>query len=47
MYIDEDITWEQRITHVKAKIAKNIGIITKLRYHLDLIMLKQLYYTLI
>ena len=46
-YIDEDITWEQRITHVKTKTAKNTGIITKLRYHLDLIMLKQLYYTLI
>ena len=39
MYIDEDITWEQRITHVEAKIAKNSGITTKLRYHIDLIML--------
>ena len=33
--------------HVKAKIAKNAGIISKLRYHLDINMLKQLYYTLI
>ena len=36
MYIDRHITWEQQIKHVKAKIAKNTGIINKLRYHLDL-----------
>lgn len=40
MYIDEHITWEQQITHVKAKIAKITGIITKLRYDFDLNMLK-------
>ena len=37
MYIDKHITWKQQIKH----------IINKLRYHLDLNMLKQLYYTLI
>lgn len=47
MYIDKHITWEQQIKHVKAKIAKNTGILNKLRYYLDLNMLKQLYYTLI
>ena len=47
MYIDKHITWEQQIKRVKAKISKNTGIINKLRYHLDLNTLKQLYYTLI
>jgi flagellin-specific chaperone FliS len=37
---------EQQVKHVNSKIAKNIGIINKLRYYLDLKMLKQLYYTL-
>ena len=31
----------------KYKLAKNVGIINKLRHYLDFHMLKQLYYTLI
>ena len=33
--------------YVNNKLAKNTGIITKLRYYVDLKMLKQLYFTLI
>ena len=47
IYIDEHLTWEPQIQHINNKLAKNIGIINKLRYYLDLHMLKQLYYTLI
>ena len=47
LYIDKNLTWDQHICHVSNKLAKNTGIINKLRYYVDLKMLKQLYYTLI
>ena len=47
IYIDKYISWDQHINHVKNKIAKNTGIINKLRNYLDISMLKQLYYALI
>ena len=46
--LDEHLQpWEPQIQHVNNKLAKNIGIINKLKHYLDLNMLKQLYYTLI
>jgi hypothetical protein len=47
IYIDKNLTWDQQIIHVSNKLAKNTGIINKLRYYVDLKMLKQLYFTLI
>ena len=47
IYIDNNFKWTQQIKHVKSKIAKNTGVLNKLRYYVDLRMLKQLYYTLI
>ena len=47
IYIDEHLSWDSQITHINNKIAKNIGIIDKLRYYLNLHMLKQIYYSLI
>lgn len=47
IYLDEHLNWEYQIKHINNKIAKNIGIIYKLRYYLDFNMLKQLYYTLV
>jgi hypothetical protein len=47
IYIDEHLNWHTHIAHVSNKIAKNIGILYKLRYYLEFKMLKQLYYTLI
>ncbi len=47
IYIDINFKWTQQIKHVKSKIAKNTGVLNKLRYYVDLRMLKQLYYTLI
>ena len=47
IYIDKNLNWDYQIKHVNNKIAKNTGIINKLRYYLDLKTLKQLYYTLI
>jgi hypothetical protein len=42
MYIDKHNTSEQQIKYVKTKIAKNSGILNKLRYYLDLNILQQL-----
>jgi hypothetical protein len=47
VFIDEHLNWHYEITHVNNKIAKNIGILYKLRSYLGLSTLKQLYYTLI
>ena len=47
IYLDEHLQWGPQIQHVNNKLAKNVGIINKLRYYLDFHMLKQLYYTLI
>ena len=47
IYLDEHLQWEPQIQHVNNKLAKNVGIINKLRNYLDFHMLKQLYYTLI
>ena len=47
IYLDEHLNWKKQIDHVSSKIAKNIGILYKLRHYLNLHMLKQLYYTLI
>jgi len=47
IYLDEHLKWETQIQHVNNTLAKNVGIINKLRNYLDFHMLKQLYYTLI
>ena len=47
IYIDNNFKWTQQINHVASKIAKNTGILNKLRYYIDLKQLKQLYYSLI
>jgi hypothetical protein len=46
-YIDNKLNWKYQIKHVQSKIAKNLGILKKLRYYTDLKILKQLYYTLL
>ena len=45
IYLDEHLQWKSQIQHVNNKLAKNVGIINKLRHYLDFQMLKQLYYT--
>jgi hypothetical protein len=44
-YIDNKLNWKYQIKHVQSKIAKNLGILKKLRYYTDLKILKQLYHT--
>ena len=47
VFIDEHLRWGPQIQHISNRVAKNIGIINKLRYHLNLKVMKQLYHTLI
>ena len=36
MYIDQQLHWGPQIKHINNKLAKNIGIVTKLRYYVNL-----------
>ena len=47
IYIDEHLNWDPQIQHVNNKLAKNIGVLYKIRKYVDLNVLKQLYYTLV
>ena len=47
VFIDKNLRWDKQITHVNNKIAKNAGILLKLRYYTSICTLKHLYYTLI
>ena len=42
--IDEHLTWKNHISFIRARISRNIGILSKLRYYLSIQQLKQLYY---
>ena len=45
VYIDQHLHWRPQIKHINNKLAKNRGIITKLRYYVNLPTVKQLYYS--
>lgn len=47
IYIDQHLKWEPQIQHIHSKLSKNIGIINKIRYFIDLKLLRLLYYSLI
>lgn len=45
VYIDAHLNWEPQIQHVSNKLAKNIGILNKVRKYVDLNVLMQLLYS--
>ena len=47
VYIDKHLNCQPQIQHVNNKLAKNLGILSKLRYYIDLNILKQIYYALV
>ena len=47
VYIDQHLNWGPQIKHINNKLAKHIGIITKLWHYVNLHTIKQLYYSLI
>ena len=46
VYIDQNLHWGSQIQNIK-KLVKNIGIINKLRYYVDLLTLKQFHFSLL
>ena len=47
VYIDQNLHWGPQIQHINSKLAKNVGIINKLRYYVDLHTLTQFYFSFI
>ena len=47
VFIDQNLHWGPQIQHINNKLMKNVGIINKLLYYVDLHTLKQLYYSFI
>jgi len=43
--VDEHLNWKTHINNIKNKIAKNIGILSKVAYLLPANIFKNLYYT--
>jgi len=47
VYVDEHLTWKQHITQISNKIAKNVGILSRISYLLPRNIISNLYYSLI
>ena len=47
VYLDQNLHWGPQTQHINSKLAKNVGIINKLRYYVDLHTLRQLYFSFI
>ena len=45
--IDSNLNWKGHINHIITKVRRNIGILSKLRYFVNITILTQLYYSLI
>ena len=45
--LDSELSWKSHISFVENKIKRSIGILSKLRYYINLSTLKNLYYSLI
>ena len=44
--IDEHLTWKNQVSFIRARISRNIGIISKPIYYSSIQQLKQIYYKL-
>ena len=47
VYVDEHLTWKDHIAHISNKVAKNVGIFSRISYLLPRNTLNNLYYSLI
>ena len=46
VYVDRHLQWNEHITHVSKKLAKNISVLSRIKHYLTKPVLRQLYYTL-
>ena len=47
MNIDSNLSWKQHVQYISKKIKRNVGILSKVRYHVNIAILTSLYYALI
>ena len=47
IYIDSNLSWKPQIDHISEKIKRSIGILSKLRYYVNISVLTNLYYALV
>ena len=45
--IDSNLSWKSQVSYIAKKIKRNTGILSKLRYYVNLDILVELYYALI
>ena len=45
--IDSNLSWKSQVSYIANKIKRNVGILSKLRYYVNLDILAKLYYALI
>ena len=45
--IDSNLSWKSQVSYIAKKIKRSIGILSKLRYYVNLDILAKLYYALI
>ena len=47
IFIDNKLNWKPQIQHVKAKLARGIGMVSKIRYYLDEASLLKMYHSFV
>ena len=47
VFIDSSLSWKSQIQYILTKIKRNVGILSKIRYYVDINVLSNLYYALI
>ena len=47
VYFDKDLNWKTHINYVSKKVSKSCGLLSKLRYCLEIDTLREVYYALI
>ena len=47
VFIDSSLSWKSQIQYILTKIKRSVGILSKIRYYVDINVLSNLYYALI
>ena len=47
VYIDSNLSWKPHIEYISKKLKRSLGILSKIRYYVDINILTGLYYALI
>ena len=47
LYIDSNLNWRNQVNYIKKKVNRSIGILSKIRYYVNINTLINLYYSLV